>query len=112
MKKHLFTIAVISISFNISGQVCLLPSISSPFAVGPSPVSITSADFNTDGIADLAVANSFSNNVSVLIGSGAGNFSSSVNFAVGSNPASLISVDFNTDGNTDLAVAHSYQHNN
>lgn len=37
------------------------------YPVGDSPVSITAADLDGDGYTDLATANFFSNNVSVLI---------------------------------------------
>ena len=37
------------------------------FAAGSGPRSVAVGDFNGDGLPDLAVANRFSNNVSVLI---------------------------------------------
>ena len=40
-------------------------------------------DFNGDGKQDLAVANFNSNNVSILLGNGAGNFSAATNFGAG-----------------------------
>src|SRR5689334_10247051 len=46
----------------------------SPFAVGTRPQSVSVGDFNGDGKHDLAVANSGSNNVTVLLGNGAGAF--------------------------------------
>ena len=39
-------------------------------------------DFNGDGKQDLAVANETSNNVSILLGDGAGSFSAATNFAL------------------------------
>jgi hypothetical protein len=85
------------------------PATNSPFAVGTRPRAIAVADFNGDGILDLAVANSGSNNVTVLLGDGAGGFSPSTGspFAVGTNPVSLAVADFNNDGFLDLAVANS-----
>src|SRR5712692_8185121 len=44
------------------------------FAVGQPPWSGAVGDFNGDGVQDLAVANSNSNNVSVLLGNGDGSF--------------------------------------
>jgi hypothetical protein len=64
-------------------------------------------DFNNDGNQDLAVTNEESNNVSILLGDGAGNFGPPSNLAVGSGPRSVAIGDFNGDGNQDLAVANT-----
>src|SRR5207253_530444 len=42
------------------------------FPVGSSPASVAVGDFNNDGKQDLAVANTGSNNVSILLGNGDG----------------------------------------
>lgn len=78
---------------------------------GLNPISLTSADFNNDGNADLAIANYNSANIAVLIGNGAGSFAAAVNYTVGNNPRSISSADFNGDGKADLAVAN-FQDNN
>jgi hypothetical protein len=84
-------------------------SFSSPsfFAVGMNPSGIVSDDFNGDGKPDLAVTNTnvFDNSVSILIGNGAGSFSTSTTFTTANNPCSLVSHDFNNDGKKDLAIA-------
>jgi hypothetical protein len=79
--------------------------------VGPRPGSVTSADFNGDGKADLAVANntlysSEPSGVSVLLGSGDGTFQEAADYAAGSSPDHVITADFNGDGNKDLATAN------
>ena len=81
----------------------------SPFAAGTDPVSVAVGDFNGDGIPDLAIANAGSNNVTVLLGNGAGDFSVATGspFAVGDFPASVAVGDFNGDGIPDLAIANS-----
>jgi len=63
-------------------------------------------DFNADGKPDLAVANSGSDDVSVLLGNGDGAFQTAVNYGAGSVPYSLAAGDFNGDGTRDLAVAN------
>lgn len=48
---------------------CLTPSFAAArnFGAGVTPLSVTAGDFNADGRLDLATANAFSNNVSVLL---------------------------------------------
>src|SRR5271165_546656 len=78
------------------------------FTVGTNPISAVLGDFNGDGKQDLAVANLYTANVSVLLGTGTGGFQAAVNYnaAVSSfGVASLATGDFNGDGKTDLVVA-------
>src|SRR5262249_18170640 len=72
------------------------------FNVGTNPFDLAAADFNNDGKKDLAVANRGSNNVSILLGNGAGGFSSPTNIAVGIAPSQIAAADFNLDGKVDL----------
>jgi hypothetical protein len=84
-----------------------------------TPVYVTSADLDVDGILDLAVAdsgaattaNSVGNSVSVFLGNGDGTFikpgSSRLDFPAGSNPTSIVVADFNDDGLPDLVVTAS-----
>jgi len=59
------------------------------YPVGTSPAGVVVADFNGDGKLDIAVANSGSANVSILLGNGDGTFQAAVNFDAGmSNSAS------------------------
>jgi hypothetical protein len=70
-----------------------------------APVAIVAADFNADGITDVAVADSGTNTVSVLLGNGNGTFRAALNSPAGSHPQHLVAGDFNRDGVVDLAVA-------
>ena len=70
---------------------------------GRSPSAIVTGDFNDDGIADLAVANGTSRNVSVLIGVGDGSFKKPAHMAASSNAAPLLG-DFNGDGAADTVA--------
>jgi uncharacterized protein (TIGR03437 family) len=83
------------------------PVTGSPFAAGSLPNFGASGDFNGDTIPDLAVSNSGSNNVTVLLGNGAGGFTPATGspFATGPAPQALVTADFDTDGKTDIAVA-------
>lgn len=78
------------------------------FNVGEGPEGLTLADFNSDGINDLATANIISHDVSVQLGDGLGGFSTAVNFPVGDSPRAIVSGDFNEDGKIDLVVANSF----
>ncbi len=57
---------------------------------------------------DLVIANSTSNNVTVLLGNGDGTFTEAAGspYAVGTDPSSVVVADFNGDGNLDFAVAN------
>lgn len=52
------------------------------------------------------VGNFGSNDVSILLGNGQGNFATAVNIPVGASPSAIVHGDFNKDGKLDLAVAN------
>jgi hypothetical protein len=78
------------------------------YPAGTTPRSVAVGDFNGDGNPDLVVANSESDNLSVLLGIGDGTFQAARNYFVptGSSPVSVAVGDFNGDGKADLAVAN------
>jgi hypothetical protein len=79
--------------------------------LGTNPNSVAVADFDGDGILDLAVAEAhgFSSTepgtIDLLIGNGDGTFAPPVTFAVGSSSVTVVVADLNGDGKPDLAVA-------
>ena len=77
------------------------------YDVGVIPQFVAVQDLNHDGLPDLVVANTGTNNVSVLINAGAENFLAPVEYTTGNGPASVAIGDFNNDGDPDLAVANS-----
>ncbi len=77
------------------------------FGVASSPQSVAVGDFNLDGKLDLAAANNIaSNNVSVLLGNGAGSFGTATFFGAGSQAVGVAVGDFNLDGKPDLVTAN------
>jgi hypothetical protein len=72
------------------------------------PLVIVTGDFNGDGNLDLAVANSGSNTLAILLGNGDGTFTVAASPPTTGNGPSAIAVgDFNGDGKADLAVTNS-----
>jgi hypothetical protein len=90
------------------------PAPGSPFVTGNQPTAGASADFNGDGIPDLAIMNSVENAIAVFLGKGDGTFTPGNKiFQVGTTPCvlpdqpsncSLTVGDFNHDGNADLVA--------
>ena len=82
---------------------------SSPEAGGDSPFAIAAADLEGDGDADLAVANTGSDDVTILANSGSGNFTEPATSTegAGANPNGVVAADFDADLDPDLAVANS-----
>lgn len=89
------------------------------YPVGTSPDSVTAADLDGDGDADLATANTFSDNgygdetgdISVLRNEGDGTLAEAVNYPVMDAPASVAAADLDGDGDTDLASANNFTSN-
>ena len=71
------------------------------------PNDLVTADFNGDGIEDLAVPDSATGVVAVFLGKGDGTFQPAMNAStgLGSTPLALAVGDFNGDGKPDMAVA-------
>ncbi len=73
------------------------------------PSSSAVGDFNRDGKADLAVSHVIGGDVAVLLGNGAGSFSSAPKSPYttgGLRPGAVVAGDFTRDGKLDAAVVH------
>jgi hypothetical protein len=90
-----------------NGDGSFTPGPGTPALVGTSLVAEAVADFNGDGKLDVALVDSGSNNVLILLGKGDGTFGMPVYLPVGQNPYGILAADFNNDGKLDLAVANS-----
>ena len=73
-----------------------------PVAVNPSAVAFS--DLDADGKLDMVVANGGSNNVTVRLGSGDGDFLAGTTFGTSQRPTAIAIGDLNRDGRPDLAV--------
>ncbi|HEX4750130.1 MAG TPA: FG-GAP-like repeat-containing protein [Bryobacteraceae bacterium] len=75
---------------------------------GQGPQSIAAADFNGDGLADLAVANANDNTLSIFLGNGDGTFQPAVSYPVSASGSStqVVAADVNGDGKPDLIVVN------
>jgi len=82
------------------------------FGTVTSSAAAAIGDLNRDGVSDVVFLDHATPNgsVSVLIGSGEGNFEAQRDFVTGSYPLSVAIGDFNADGNPDLVVANSGSH--
>ncbi|MES2284403.1 MAG: PKD-like domain-containing protein [Bacteroidota bacterium] len=96
------------LTIKVRAQVCFSPA--SNFSAGPGPVSVTTADFNGDGKADLATSDAQANvgdiSVSVLLGDGTGGFGVATGFGSTVSSNFVISADFNGDSKPDLATTN------
>ena len=80
------------------------------YSTGATPNQLAVADFNADGIADLAVCNNGASSVSVLLGNGTlgvpdGTFAPAIPVTAGSGPNAVNIGDWDHNGIPDMAVA-------
>jgi hypothetical protein len=99
--------------FSYRPAVRLLEDRSLPSFLGPASYAVPGgagrlavADFNGDGVPDLATTNYDSGTVSILLGRGDGTRGDAARYDAGVGPGSIVVGDFNGDGILDLAVTN------
>jgi hypothetical protein len=113
MKQILFLLGIFFTCLNSKAQTIPFcfndQSLIKTQYAGTNPRVVLTEDLNSDGIIDIVTGNA--GNISILIGTGNGNFAWPVNYFVGSSPSAIASADFNGDGNLDLAVTNAGSNN-
>lgn len=76
------------------------------YPTGSGSNEVVVADFNGDGVLDLATANRNGASISVLLGNGDGTFGAGVTYAVGNLALTIEAADLDGDGDIDITVAN------
>ncbi|HLK69524.1 MAG TPA: FG-GAP-like repeat-containing protein [Bryobacteraceae bacterium] len=77
------------------------------FGSVPQPSALAIADFNADGLPDIAAASSSGNEVGVMLGQSGATFADAVLIPVGTAPSAIAAADLNSDGHIDLVTANA-----
>jgi len=112
--KRITTVLLFASLLVFAGDVSAFPPLfyaRVDYGAGRGPTSVFAVDLDGDGDNDLAVANCYSGNVSVLLNNGDGTFQAAVNYGAGNYPYSVFAVDLDGDGDNDLAVANYWSDN-
>lgn len=96
---------LLSTSFGVVDMPCLYSGLA--YMTGDGPCCVIAIDLNGDGNQDIAVANAYSDDISIFINKGDGTLEQSVNYAVAHVPSAIFASDFDGDGDEDLAVANN-----
>lgn len=101
-------ISVITLMYRSGGRFSSGPTISALTLPRPA-TALVFADFNEDGVRDVAACtpDRLGDNVFVGLGRGDGRFDGPLALRAGYSPQSLVALDWNLDGHLDLAVANS-----
>ena len=74
------------------------------YPIGLNSQYVAVGDFNGDGKVDLAVSNTYSSTVSILLNTGTGTFQPHVDYATATDPGPIAIGDFKGNGILDLAI--------
>jgi hypothetical protein len=108
-RKFVLTIlSVASVAVGVPALATAQVLTRSGYAAQLAGCCVVTADFNRDGVMDLAVsAFEGSSGVQVFLGKGDGTFKPPVAYAPGSGANALAAADLNHDGNPDIVIANA-----
>jgi len=94
------------VPFTVTNPDSALTFSTTNLTVGNAPERVVTADFNGDGLPDIATADYLGNTVSLLLGNSDGTFQAVKTFPAGFGPFAIATGDFNGDGKLDIVVAN------
>jgi Flp pilus assembly secretin CpaC len=87
-----------------NGDGTFTSALNSPLATGQAPTAVAIADFNGDGVPDLAVTDPQTDSVSVYLGLGQGLFAPAFELPVGTNPTAILAASLSGATLPDVAI--------
>ncbi|MGB2641442.1 MAG: FG-GAP-like repeat-containing protein [Candidatus Acidiferrum sp.] len=87
-----------------NGDGTFVAAPNSPLGTGQLPTAVSIADFNGDGIPDIAVTDPETDSVSVFLGLGQGLFAPAFELPVGTNPTAILAASLSGASLPDVAI--------
>ena len=101
---YLLTLSLFFVACALAQVPCFFGSLF--FPTDTDVVAQVVADFNNDGIPDVATCNGYSpGTANILLGNGDGTFREALSYDAGEGPEDIAAADFDGDGNLDIVVA-------
>ena len=89
-----------------NGDGTFTAAANSPLATGQAPTAVAIADFNGDGLPDIAVTDPQTDSVSVYLGLGQGLFATAFELPVGTNPTAILAASLSGASLPDVAITN------
>jgi Flp pilus assembly secretin CpaC len=87
-----------------NGDGTFTSALNSPIATGQAPTAVAIADFNGDGVPDIALTDPQTDSVSVYLGLGQGLFAQGFELPVGTNPTAILAASLSGATLPDVAI--------
>jgi Flp pilus assembly secretin CpaC len=89
-----------------NGDGTFTAATNSPLATGQAPSAVAIADFNGDGVPDIAVTDPQTDSASVFLGLGQGLFATPFELPVGTNPTAILAASLSGASLPDVAITN------